>query len=81
MASPAQVAEMRANYESGGYGYGHAKQALHELMQGYFKEAREKFDYFIAHPEIIEEKLAIGEQKVKPIAEATIARIRAEFKF
>jgi tryptophanyl-tRNA synthetase len=81
MASPAQVAEMRANYESGGYGYGHAKQALHELMQGYFKEAREKFDYFIAHPEIIEEKLAIGDQKVKPIAEATIARIRAEFKF
>jgi tryptophanyl-tRNA synthetase len=50
-------------------------------MLGYFKEAREKFDYFIAHPEIIEEKLAIGEQKVQPIAEATIARIRAEFKF
>jgi tryptophanyl-tRNA synthetase len=81
MASPAQVAEMRANYEAGGYGYGHAKQALHELMLGYFKEAREKFDYFIAHPEIIEEKLAIGEKKVQPIAEATIARIRAEFKF
>jgi tryptophanyl-tRNA synthetase len=81
MASPEQVAEMRANYEAGGYGYGHAKQALHELMLGYFKDAREKFDYFIAHPEIIEEKLAIGEQKVQPIAEATIARIRAEFKF
>lgn len=81
MASPAQVAEMRANYEAGGYGYGHAKQALHESMLSFFKEAREKFDYFIAHPEIIEEKLALGEKKVQPIAEATIARIRAEFKF
>ena len=81
MASKSEIAEMRANYLAGGYGYGHAKQALFNLMLQYFKEAREKFDYYLAHPELIEEKLQIGEKKVKPIAEATIARIRAEFKF
>jgi len=81
MASKSEVAEMRSNYLTGGYGYGHAKQALFNLMLQYFKEAREKFDYYLAHPELIEEKLQIGEKKVKPIAEATIARIRAEFKF
>jgi tryptophanyl-tRNA synthetase len=81
MASPSEIAEMRANYVAGGYGYGHAKQALLNLMLQYFKDAREKFDFFMSHPEIIEEKLQIGEEKVKPIAEATIARIRAEFKF
>ena len=81
MASKSDIAEMRAHYLAGGYGYGHAKQALYELMLKYFKDAREKFDYFLAHPEIVEEKLEIGERKVKPIAEATIARIRAEFKF
>jgi tryptophanyl-tRNA synthetase len=81
MASKSEITEMRANYLAGGYGYGHAKQALFNLMLQYFKEAREKFDYYLAHPELIEEKLQIGEKKVKPIAEATIARIRAEFKF
>jgi hypothetical protein len=30
---------------------------------------------------MIEEKLAIGEEKVKPIAEKTIARVREIFKF
>jgi len=81
MASKSEIAEMRANYLAGGYGYGHAKQALFNLMLHYFKEAREKFDFYMAHTELIEEKLQIGEKKVKPIAEATIARIRAEFKF
>jgi tryptophanyl-tRNA synthetase len=81
MASKSEIAEMRANYLAGGYGYGHAKQSLFNLMLQYFKEAREKFDFYMSHPELIEEKLQIGEKKVKPIAEATIARIRAEFKF
>ena len=32
LASNAQITEMRANYEGGNYGYGHAKQALYELI-------------------------------------------------
>lgn len=81
IASKDQVAEMEINYLAGGYGYGHAKQALLDSMLVYFKDAREKFDYFLTHPELIEEKLLKGEKKVKPIAEGTIARIRTEFKF
>jgi tryptophanyl-tRNA synthetase len=72
---------MRNNYLNGGYGYGHAKQALFELTLAYFKEAREKFDYYISNPDILEEKLEEGENKVKPIAEKTIARVRDIFKF
>jgi len=81
MANDTQNEEMRSNYLKGGYGYGHAKQALFELTLAYFKEAREKFDYYIAHPEIIEEKLSKGERKVQPIAEKTISRVRNLFKF
>jgi tryptophanyl-tRNA synthetase len=81
MANDAQNQEMRNNYLNGGYGYGHAKQALFELTLAYFKDAREKFDYYIANPDIIEEKLAEGERKVQPIAEKTIARVREIFKF
>ncbi len=32
LADKAQIKEMRANYEGGNYGYGHAKQALFELI-------------------------------------------------
>ena len=32
MASEEQIVKMRKNYEAGGYGYGHAKQALFELV-------------------------------------------------
>lgn len=81
IASPEQIAEMRQLYLAGGYGYGHAKQALHSRMLEYFKEAREKFDYYINNPQLIEEKLEIGEKKVEPIAAATLARVRKVFKF
>ncbi len=81
IATPEQSAEMRKLYLAGGYGYGHAKQALHALMLEYFKEAREKFDYYINNPKLIEEKLEIGEKKVEPIAAATLARVRNVFKF
>jgi tryptophanyl-tRNA synthetase len=81
IATPEQTAEMRQNYLAGGYGYGHAKQALHSLMLEYFKEAREKFDYYMNNPALIEEKLEIGERKVEPIAAATLSRVREVFKF
>jgi tryptophanyl-tRNA synthetase len=81
IATPEQTAEMRQNYLAGGYGYGHAKQALHGLMLEYFKEAREKFDYYMNNPALIEEKLEIGERKVEPIAAATLSRVREVFKF
>lgn len=81
LASPEETAEMHANYTQGGYGYGHAKQALHEMMLLYFKDAREKFDYYINNPHVIEEKLAEGERKVEPIAKQTLGRAREHFKF
>ncbi|WP_262708125.1 tryptophan--tRNA ligase [Aquirufa nivalisilvae] len=81
VASPEQIATMKANYLQGGYGYGHAKQALYEAVLVYFKEAREKFDYYMANPNEIEAKLEEGEARVKPIAEATIQRVREIFQF
>ncbi|MGB1039261.1 MAG: tryptophan--tRNA ligase, partial [Flavobacteriales bacterium] len=46
LASQEQEAEMRKNYLAGGYGYGHAKQALFELIIERFATEREKFNYF-----------------------------------
>jgi tryptophanyl-tRNA synthetase len=40
LASAEQLAAMRANYLGGNYGYGHAKQALFELICESFKTER-----------------------------------------
>jgi tryptophanyl-tRNA synthetase len=76
VANPAEIEEMRANYLAGGYGYGHAKNALHEVLVREFKEEREKFDYYMNHISELEQKLEEGEAKAEIIAKATIQRIR-----
>ncbi|XLS29341.1 tryptophan--tRNA ligase [Flavobacteriaceae bacterium M23B6Z8] len=76
LATPEATAEMKSNYEKGGYGYGHAKQALYELIIEQFGEIREKFDFFMGHPEKIDEALAIGAGKATKVADGVLQRVR-----
>ncbi len=76
LASPEQIAEMRANYINGNYGYGHAKQALYEVIVAKFGEAREKFDYYMNHLEEVDEALALGAEKAKKVADGVLAKVR-----
>jgi len=76
VANLEEVEEMRANYLAGGYGYGHAKNALHAVLVREFKEERGKFEYYMNHIAELEQKLQEGEAKAEVIAKATIQRIR-----
>lgn len=76
LASGAQTAEMRTNYEGGNYGYGHAKQALFELILEEFSEDRKRFDGLMENPEAIEKLLLEGAEKAKPVADAVLARTK-----
>ena len=67
---------MRRNYEEGGYGYGHAKQALYELILEKFKAEREKYNYLMEHKNEIDDALSIGAQKAKNIAHDVLSRVR-----
>jgi tryptophanyl-tRNA synthetase len=78
LASEAQIAEMRTNYLQGNYGYGHAKQALYELILDRFGEAREKYDYYMNHLGEVDAALALGAEKAKKIADDVLARVRAK---
>ena len=81
LASDGQVEEMRQNYLRGGYGYGHAKQALFELILEEFKEERKLFDELIAQPELIEKLLLQGAQKAKPVADEVLGRFKSAIGF
>lgn len=76
LANEAQLAEMRANYEGGNYGYGHAKTALFQLILENFKEERARFDSLMEDPAAIYEALEKGAEKARAIAQETLSRVR-----
>ncbi len=76
LASEAQIAAMRQNYEGGNYGYGHAKQALFELIIERFATERERFNHYIENKNEIDAALAIGAEKAGKIANEVLARVR-----
>lgn len=78
IAAPDAVAEMRSNYENGGYGYGHAKQALYELILEKFEKERERFQYLMQNHKEIEEALAVGAKKARKVAHEVIQRVRTQ---
>jgi len=76
LASTDEAAEMRSNYVGGNYGYGHAKQALFEVILEKFSDAREKFDYYMNHLNEIDNALALGAEKAKKTADEVLLRVR-----
>ncbi|MGY6649393.1 tryptophan--tRNA ligase [Wenyingzhuangia sp. IMCC45574] len=81
LANEEQVAEMKANYEGGNYGYGHAKQAFYELLLETFKEERERYNHYINNVEEIEKALAIGAEKAKKVATEVLKRTREKIGY
>lgn len=81
LATEAQTARMRQNYLGGNYGYGHAKQALFELICEKFRTEREKYNYYMANPSEMDALLAQGAQKAATVADGVLARVRAKLGF
>ncbi|BCY27892.1 tryptophan--tRNA ligase [Flavobacterium okayamense] len=81
LASPEQVAEMRTNYLAGGYGYGHAKQALYELILERFATEREKYNYYMNNLEELDELLQEGASKASKIANGVLERVRVKLGY
>ena len=78
LANEEQISQMRANYTAGGYGYGHAKQALFECIIECFSEQRKKYDYLMSNPQEIEAELQKGAKKAKVIADEVLNRVRTK---
>jgi tryptophanyl-tRNA synthetase len=68
---------MEANYRAGGYGYGHAKQALFEALMARFEEPRRIYDELMANKPELDRQLAIGADKARSVASATLSRVRS----
>ncbi|SDT30242.1 tryptophanyl-tRNA synthetase [Maribacter dokdonensis] len=81
LASQPQIEEMSANYLAGNYGYGHAKQALYEVIVNKFEEPREKFEYYMNNLNEIDDALALGAEKARKVADGVLERVREKLGY
>jgi tryptophanyl-tRNA synthetase len=81
IASADQRAQMELNYKTKGYGYGHAKSELLQLVLTHFAKERELFNYYQENPSKIDEILAEGAKKARAIAKVTLNRARKAIGF
>ncbi len=77
IADEGAVKNMRQQYEAGGFGYGHAKQALFEGLLEKFNAARIDFDQLMEDPKQMDDILQKGAQKAKSIADEVLSRVRS----
>lgn len=76
LANPNQTEALKQQYLAGGMGYGHAKQALFELILETFEEPRKRYDYYQANPAEVTIALTKGAKKAREIAHEVLLRVR-----
>ena len=81
LATETEVATMRQNYLGGNYGYGHAKQALFELICEKYKSEREKYNYFISNRNEVDALLKLGAAKAHLVANEVLQKVRVKLGF
>jgi tryptophanyl-tRNA synthetase len=75
-ASPDEQAALAARYRAGGMGWGEAKEELYRVINRELSPLRDRFEALIANPAELDRILALGAEKARPIAAATVGRFR-----
>ena len=78
VATPEQTEEMRQNYLKGGYGYGHAKNALLEVLLDKYADARRKFNELLEDKSTLDAYLDNGAIRASVVADEVLRRVRAK---
>ena len=81
LASKKEIDIMKNNYETGGYGFGHAKKELIDLILKKYKEERRKFNYYILNPNEVESILKAGSYRAKITADIVLERVRKKLGY
>ena len=76
LADKTSVEELRLKYETGGMGYGYAKQQLFECILRNFAKERQLYNHFHQNPEEVHIALAKGAEKARKIAREVLLRVR-----
>ena len=78
LANQPSVEELRLKYETGGMGYGYAKQQLFECILRNFAKERQLYNHLHQNPEEVLIALAKGAEKARKIAREVLLRVRGK---
>jgi tryptophanyl-tRNA synthetase len=77
VAPPEAVQSMRGKYLAGGFGYGHAKKELLDVLMDRFTEERRAFQAWMSDPAELDRTLRAGAAKARLVASGTLERVRS----
>lgn len=75
-ALPGEIADLADKYRGGGFGYGHAKEALFEVIEREVAPLRESYENWMSRPDDMKDVLRSGAIKARAIADQTQAEVR-----
>lgn len=78
VATPEQTQEMRQNYLKGNYGYGHAKNALLDVLMDKYGDARLKFNQLLEDKTVLDNFLDEGAARASEVANEVLKRVRGK---
>lgn len=81
LASQEQTNNMELNYRGGNYGYGHAKQALYEVIIEKYAQERIRFNELMDNTALVEQELLKGAEKARSIAQNVLKRVRTKIGY
>ena len=76
LATPTETEALRASYLAGGYGYGHAKKELYELILRRFGPERERFNFYMSNLPELDAALAIGARRAQAYGAGVLNKVR-----
>ncbi|RPG59026.1 MAG: tryptophan--tRNA ligase [Flavobacteriales bacterium TMED191] len=77
IGSKVQVEDLKLKYLKGGYGYGHAKKELFNLILENFKEPRNNYKRLINEPDVVNHELTNGAKKASEIAKNVLRKVKS----
>ena len=75
------VDEIKKKYKSGGYGYGHAKTELFEIILSKYKNQRDKYNHLMSNKKEIDAVLLDGASRAKATANEVLRRVKTKLGY
>ena len=81
LSTEKQAETMKTNYIKGGYGYGHAKTDLLNLILTKYKSEREKYNFYMSNLDKLDSILKAGAVQASKTADEVLYRVRRKVGF
>lgn len=81
VATAEQTAEMREKYLAGGFGYGHAKTALFEVLMEKFSKEREVYQQLMSDRNELDKIMLEGAGKARDVISSVLKKVRKKLGF